>query len=595
MNECHPKVFGSLIGLKEDFEERYIILHHHTFPEVLERIHKSNITDYSIFLFDHILFSHMIYTGDDFESDMQAMGTDETTREWWKLTDPMQYPFEIRNENEWWAQLHCWYNIEFKVKASASVVRRTFCLHTSRQMIGTAPELFFGDIEFWGTTYDLKCLKIFTGGDNLYLYTETTHHSDLTLLLEIICRVLETDDVPEMMNEVFHTEFPVSLLDEQKKKVFVTGCFDLLHSGHIAFMKEAATYGDLFVCIGSDSTVFDLKGRYPINSQNERKYMIDSLSCVKECRVNSGSGIIDFENELHEIRPDIFVVNEDGHTPTKQALCKDLGIEYKVLKRIPHADLPVRSTTALRTQCTIPFRIDLAGGWLDQPFVSKYHPGAVITISIEPTIEFNERSGMSSSTRRKAIELWRTEIPHGDPEQLARVLFSFENPPGTNEVAGSQDSLGIVLPGLNKLEYNGSYWPEKIISEQDEELLSWIEKNLYLVTLGPRVNSFSPLINTNITADGARALAEATNDCWNAILKKDIREFGKSFRRSFEAQIAMFPNMVDEEILETIDHYKDKAWGWKLSGAGGGGYIILVSDVPVEDAMQIKIRRKNSL
>jgi galactokinase/mevalonate kinase-like predicted kinase len=218
-----------------------------------------------------------------------------------------------------------------------------------------------------------------------------------------------------------------------------------------------------------------------------------------------------------------------------------------------------------------------------------------LTISIEPTIEFNDRSGMSSSTRRKAIELWRTEIPHGDAEHLAKMLFSFENPPGTAQVSGSQDSLGIVLPGLNRLDYTGSYWPEKITSITDEGLLTWIERNLYLVTLGPRVGSYSPLSKTNISEAGAKALAGATVDCWNAIMKKDIEAFGTAFKRSFEAQIAMFPSMVDEEILQTIDQYKDKAWGWKLSGAGGGGYIILVSDIPVEGAMQIRIRRKNNL
>ena len=84
----------------------------------------------------------------------------------------------------------------------------------------------------------------------------------------------------------------------------------------------------------------------------------------------------------------------------------------------------MRSTTALRTECRIPFRIDLAGGWLDQPFVSKHFPGPVLTISIEPTLEFNDRSGMASSTRRKAIELWKTDIPPGDPEMLAKMLFS---------------------------------------------------------------------------------------------------------------------------------------------------------------------------
>ena len=185
-----------------------------------------------------------------------------------------------------------------------------------------------------------------------------------------------------------------------KKKVFVSGCFDLLHSGHVAFLNEAADYGDLYVCIGSDKTVNNLKGRQPVNNENERKYMIESLKCVYQCRVNTGSGIIDFENELNDIQPDFFIVNEDGHTSTKKDLCEQKKIEYKVLKRIPFSNLPPRSTTALRTNSIIPFRIDLAGGWLDQPYVSKYHPGAVLTISIEPTIEFNNRSGMDGSQGR---------------------------------------------------------------------------------------------------------------------------------------------------------------------------------------------------
>ena len=57
----------------------------------------------------------------------------------------------------------------------------------------------------------------------------------------------------------------------------------------------------------------------------------------------------------------------------------------------------------------------------------------------------------------------------------------------------------------------------------------------------------------------------------------------------------MFPNMVDDDIMQTINLYKDIALGWKLSGAGEGGYIILVADKPVAGAMQIRIRRKNSL
>jgi len=588
-------ILGSIIGLKKETEEQYIALHNHTFPEVLDRIHQSNITDYSIFLHDGILFSHMVYSGINYESDMKAMGSDKSTQVWWKLTDAMQQPLDFRKENEWWASIQLWYTNEFQAQNGKKILRHVYTLPASADLQETTPDDYFGDIDFWGSTYNLRTLRIFKGAKDIYVYMETLESTDHSFLLEIIARELKTDSVPVKMTEVFHTDNNNSVHFKPKKKVFVTGCFDMLHSGHVAFMQEAATYGDLYVSIGADENVHNLKGRYPVNTQDERRYMIDALACVKKCIVNTGWGIIDFENELHEVKPDVFVVNEDGHTPLKQALCEETGIEYHILKRIPHANLPVRSTTMLRTECTIPFRIDLAGGWLDQPYVSKHYPGSVLTISIEPTIEFNDRSGMSSSTRRKAIELWRNEVPHGDTEHLARMLFSFENPPGTKHVSGSQDSIGIVLPGLNKLDYDGSYWPHKINKVHDEDVLSWIEQNLYLVTLGPRVGSYSPLENTNITLPGAKALADAAEECWKSILKKDVRAFGNAFRSSFEAQIAMFPNMVDEDILRTIQQYKNQAMGWKLSGAGGGGYIILVSEIPVEGAMKIKIRRRSNL
>jgi cytidyltransferase-like protein len=379
-----------------------------------------------------------------------------------------------------------------------------------------------------------------------------------------------------------------------KKKVFVTGCFDMLHSGHIAFLKEAATYGDVYVGLGSDKNVYNLKGRYPVFSQDERKYMLEALSCVKECLINTGWGIIDFEKELQTVKPDIFIVNEDGNSPAKDRLASEYGFEYLVLKRIPHANLPVRSTTTLRRECTIPYRIDLAGGWLDQPFVSKYAPGPVLTISIEPTVEFNERSGMASSTRRKAIELWVSDIPGGDKEQLAKILFSFENPPGTKLIAGSQDSIGIVMPGLNKLDYKGEYWPEKISSIYDEKILYWLESHLYLITLEPRESGFGVLDKTCIDKLNAEKLVIATENCWESILSMDLFNFGKYFRESFEAQIVMFPNMVDENIFEVIERYKSQAIGWKLSGAGGGGYLILVSEKNIKGAIQIKIRRSET-
>ncbi|GHT10706.1 hypothetical protein FACS189415_4660 [Bacteroidia bacterium] len=376
------------------------------------------------------------------------------------------------------------------------------------------------------------------------------------------------------------------------KKVFVSGCYDMLHSGHVAFFEEAATHGDLYVGIGSDKTLYELKARWPINNEQERLYMVKALKAVKDAWVNSGSGLIDFLEELKQLKPDMLFVNSDGHSDLKEQLCKELGIEYFVSKRVPHGDLPTRSTTALRSECHIPFRIDLAGGWLDQPNVSSLYPGPVLTISIEPDYDFNDRSGMSTSSRKKAIELWQVDIPAGDKEKLARMLFCYENPPGTQYVSGSQDSLGIVMPGLNKLHYDGSFWPSKIESILDNDLLTWIEERIWLVPLFPRQSGYDVLSETNITAEGAKRLSDATVSCWNALLEKNVHQFGKAVRESFEAQIAMYPNMVsDENIFTVLNRYKDCALGWKLSGAGGGGYLTFVSETPIENAIQIRIRR----
>ncbi len=375
------------------------------------------------------------------------------------------------------------------------------------------------------------------------------------------------------------------------KKVFVSGCFDLLHSGHIAFFREAAAYGDLYVALGSDKTVYDLKGRLPVNNEDERLFMVKALSYVKDAFVSQGSGMLDFEQELRELQPDFFVVNEDGNVPAKRELCEELGIAYVILRREPHADLPRRSTTSLRTVEQMPYRIDLAGGWLDQPFVSKFYPGAVLTISIHPTVDFNERSGMASSTRLSALDLWGPKLPAGDPEKLAKVLFCYDNPPGTEEISGSQDAIGLAMPGLNRAYYEGKYWPTRIDKVHDELTLQFIEDALYLIPLGPRGPEFDVLSDTRITREGAKALADATDGCWEAMLNHDVQGFGHYMRVSLEAQVAMFPLMMTDMVADMIARYQDVALGWKISGAGGGGYLIVVADTPIDEGFQIVIRR----
>jgi cytidyltransferase-like protein len=106
------------------------------------------------------------------------------------------------------------------------------------------------------------------------------------------------------------------------KKVLVSGCFDLLHSGHITFLEQAAEYGDLYVCLGSDSNIELIKGHSPSFNQKERLHILQAIRVVKHARISSGTGLLDFENDLKDIQPDIFIVNSDSSLAEKKDLCE---------------------------------------------------------------------------------------------------------------------------------------------------------------------------------------------------------------------------------------------------------------------------------
>lgn len=385
---------------------------------------------------------------------------------------------------------------------------------------------------------------------------------------------------------------------DKRKKVFVSGCYDMLHSGHVAFFKEASRYGDLYVGIGSDRTIEELKHRKTVYSEKERLYMVKAIRYVTDAYVNPGSGMLDFIETMDRVRPDVFVVNSDGGSDMKRRLCEERGIEYVVLEREPDAGLEARSTTSLRNgvKSHLPYRVDLAGTWIDQPYVSQYGAGWALTVSIEPTHEFMERGGMSTSTRNAARKIWPYELPNYNEEMLARLLFCFENDPeNEGHVSGAQDAIGICMSGLVRHYYDGHYWPSRIESCHDEEVLSWLENHVCLVPMFPRRPGCSVVEGKDITPEKVADLTSAAARCWDAILARDLEAFASAFRDSFDAQVAMFPAMMQPGVQDYIDCWRDRALAWKMLGAGGGGHLAIVVDhVPEEGVIPIKIRRKDT-
>lgn len=132
------------------------------------------------------------------------------------------------------------------------------------------------------------------------------------------------------------------------KKAFVSGSFDMLHSGHVTFLKRAAEYGDLYVGTGSDHSIEKYKGKKPVCNQEERLFMLKSIRYVKDAFINSGEGPLDFIQEIKKLKPDYMIVNEDQDSENKRTICRLFNIEYIVLPRTQEPGLPVRSTSDYR-------------------------------------------------------------------------------------------------------------------------------------------------------------------------------------------------------------------------------------------------------
>ncbi len=375
----------------------------------------------------------------------------------------------------------------------------------------------------------------------------------------------------------------------KEKTVLVSGCYDLLHGGHIAFFKTAASYGKLYVAVGQDKNVLQLKGKAPYYSEKERKFVVGSVKYVHEAFISSGNGMLDFEPDIRRLKPDIFIVNTDGHTPEKEVLCRELGVEYVILERNPESELPVRSSSGTKRDLQFPYRICIAGGWMDQPWVSEKYPGSVIVFQIWPTIEFNGRAGMATSSRIIALELWEGKIPEGDPIRNARLLFGAENPPGSNYISGSQDQIGLLVPGINRLYYDGKYWPSDIKTCVDPIICEWLTDVLYLIPLDTRPSGYDPIAVKHLNREFVKELGDSGNECWNSIINKDINGLGKAMTKSFLAWKKMLPNTVPDHIMNEMTQYISNYPGAITSGSGGG-YAVVPSEKNIKGAIRIKVK-----
>jgi len=376
----------------------------------------------------------------------------------------------------------------------------------------------------------------------------------------------------------------------KEKTVMVSGCYDLLHAGHIAFLKAASKYGKLHVFIGTDENIRLLKGKFPYFSQDERKYMVQAVRYVEKAHIASGSGMLDFEPDLKRLKPDIFIVNSDGYTPDKKRLCEENGVELIVLERIPEEGLPARSSSASKKELRFPYRLCLAGGWMDQPWVSEKHPGSVVVSQIWPTIDFKDRSGMATSSRNVGIELWGDNLPEGDPVRNAQLLFGAENPPGSEYISGTQDQIGLLMPGITRIDYDGKFWPYNIENTTDPETCEWLSKVLHLIPLKPRPEGYNPLLKKNIDPVIVKRLGNSGISCYEAILEKNEKKLGKAMKETYLCWREMLPYTVPDQIMEEMKIKYFPEYSGAITSGSGGGYIVFPSEEKVEGTIKVKVK-----
>ena len=248
----------------------------------------------------------------------------------------------------------------------------------------------------------------------------------------------------------------------------------------------------------------------------------------------------------------------------------------------------------------IPYRMAFAGGWIDQPFVSRLNPappGSMVVVSLEPMFRFMERAGLATGTREVALELWNGRLPDGSPDELVRELYRVENA-GRDEPSGSQDMIGLVYHGVSRLDYDyachGGVFPRHIESNNDPAVARWLEEVVHLLPVAQRPDGYRPLGIKNLDPDWIRRLGVTGRECFDAIIARDAVALGGSMNACMECWEAIFPQTVRHSAL-TVDlegiltYYQSRYPGAMYSGCGGG-YLYVVSTEPVPGALKVRVR-----
>jgi len=335
------------------------------------------------------------------------------------------------------------------------------------------------------------------------------------------------------------------------KHVLVSGCYDILHAGHIEFFHSAKTVfrdpdnTSLTVCIATDKTIRQLKGREPVMDAKHRMAVLSALKIV-DCVFVGDDEIpeLNFKRYLEEFGPDALVVTEDDpYAVAKRKLCMVNKVEYLQLSKEPYFNCTPTSTTIARrkasTAAQVPLRVDFAGGWLDVPKLAR-QDGYVVNCAISPLVSrddwpYEKRSGLGGSAAHALL--------NGEDSVQSEL-----------GIAGWQDAAIVQETGV--CVWRSGEKPTLDVKSDG----SWLKGLMALMWTGIHHDTGN-LLDRDRDYD---RITEASQIAKHAVLTRDVTALGDAIRDSYRAQLD--EGMAELDFRSDVPH--------KYLGSGHGGYVL---------------------
>lgn len=339
------------------------------------------------------------------------------------------------------------------------------------------------------------------------------------------------------------------------KKIFVSGCYDIVHAGHVQFFREAKALGDhLTICFASDEILWHHKERRSSLPENHKRGLIAALDMVDDVVIGTNLELgLDFQDHFRKIRPDILAVTEDDHyADMKKALCEEIGAAYVVLPKTPPQFEPVSSSGIvkwIKAPDEAPLRVDFAGGWLDVPRHAR-KGGFIINCAITPMVslrtwDYEQRSGLGGSGA------WALLNGQNGVQSEIALGVGWQDPAIIRETglcvwrSGQRPDLSIkrdgsMLKGRMAIFYTGSQHDTPGMSEDERDYDMIVE-------------------SSKIAAEGVE--------------QQDIQKLAAGTRLYHEMQLK--EGMKPLEVV-------DGMLAHKYCGGGFGGYALYLFDDPAK-------------